>query len=176
MRHQLPWQPLPATAPALLNQLLTVRSSLTKKLEQLTGSSVAIDVRRNQLMLASSAENHFIDVAARQRIWLRDINLTIADESWVLARTAIPYQPQHEIYRQLSQFGEKPIGTFLFSHRDLQRETLMYCCCDLKTLPFFQCFQDIPLPNKPIWARRSRFVLQQLTFSVTEFFVHPCLW
>ncbi|KAA8983458.1 chorismate lyase [Halospina sp. K52047b] len=154
-----PWHWLPRYQ----RRVVRHRGSLTRLLRGLTRHRFRVRVLREGYRLPKADEARELGLPARQKAWIRDVQLIGDDTPWVQARTVIPLHCLEGPNRRLRHLGNRPLGSALFGRHPWSREA-------------FTCGQAQPLGHATQYpARRSRFRRGQGTLLVTECFLPP-LW
>lgn len=124
---------------------LQVQGSFTRALQQRCQNSFHVQVTREGFALPHAEEARKLNIPWRQQAWIREVRLCGDGEPWVLARTVIPLACLQGPGRQLRNLGTRPLGAYLFSHRQWQRGHLETGLCQRAH------------PQQPQLARRSLF-------------------
>lgn len=145
---------------------LFLRDSLTAKLRSYGGVKVhkiqqhwGLPKRDERLLLYRTD--------SKQHALIREVILTVDDIPWVFARSVLPHATLSGPSRFLRRWGTRPLGEFLFSHRDCYRSRFQFC----------QLSAEHPLmPSElrasgSIWGRRSLFFLHQKPLIVAEYYL-----
>jgi chorismate--pyruvate lyase len=102
---------------------------------------------------------------------VRDVELQCNDTPWVFARTLIPISTLKGAAQRLTQLGEKPLGTVLFSDPKVVRGATQIACL----LPRQSLFETAShhLAEKPdhLWGRRTLFYVGKRPLLVNEIFL-----
>lgn len=124
---------------------LNVQGSFTRALQQRCQQSFQVDVTSEGFARPRAEEAHKLNIPWRQQAWIREVRLCGDGQPWVLARTVIPLACLQGPGRQLRNLGNRPLGAYLFSHRQWHRGPLETGLC--------QGTHD----GQPQLARRSLF-------------------
>ncbi|AKJ43331.1 Chorismate--pyruvate lyase [Pragia fontium] len=87
------------------------------------------------------------------RYWIREILLFGDTMPWIWARTVVPEKTLCGPEQRLTALGDMPLGRYLFSHAELERDYIQV-----------SLFDDL-------WGRRSRLCLSGKPLLLTEIFL-----
>lgn len=105
------------------------------------------------------------------RLWVREVRLLCGDQAWVFARTLIPAATLRGRGRGLQQLGERPLGEVLFNSRLVQRSAVEVAKISARQHLYQRAVAaELTRPTQ-LWARRSRFYLNQQPLLVCEIFL-----
>lgn len=126
----------------------------------------------NQGMAFPSHDERFrLNIKNRRYAMIREVVLYCGDSPLIYARTVIPSATLSGAQKQLALLGSKPLGAFLFSQPDLQRDamavTVLYQGQQLFDLAVSHALHK----TDHIHARRSIFRLQDKPILVAELFL-----
>lgn len=156
-------QDITEQVPHALLPWLTCQTSLTEKLQQLTGQAVSVEVLcEDQCLLQQDAK--LLQQPAKAEGVCREIYLHSAGLRWIGARTLIPKSLWHQ--QALAGLGNRPIGTLLFEQPVNSQRQIECCYLEAKHHHF-------DLLNKHelgLWGRRSVFFIEQSPILIYEFF------
>lgn len=162
---QQPWLSLNPMPHSILSQpnrsWVLDTGSLTARLKSLAPGQFSLQVLSVRFARATLSESKALNIPNRQQVYVREVALCIAGKPCVLARSIIPRGTLTGPERQLLWLKNKPLGEYLFNHRDMQR------------LPIQCKFGRINQQNS--WARRSIFKLSGKPLLVSEFFLPALL-
>ena len=158
-RSMRPWrqwkQPTRDYLPEPLRTWILDRGSLTQRLMQACDGDFKVQPIHQYWGRASRSEAQLLGINPRQQVYVREVALMCANESWVYARTIIPRSTMTAKEGQLKYLGNKSLGSLLFTHKKMRRGNI----------------QITPLNKQEMWARRSLFFLSDKPLLVSEFFV-----
>ncbi|MDG0979969.1 MAG: chorismate lyase [Halieaceae bacterium] len=105
--------------------------------------------------------------ASRDFALTREVSLHVNGEPFVFARSILPNLTLQGPNRFLRQWDSRPLGEFLFSHRQCQRSLFQYTR---------MAGSHVMLPRdlrstETLWGRRSLFYLHQQPLIVAEFYL-----
>jgi chorismate--pyruvate lyase len=155
-----------APSRALRSWLLDT-SSLTAKLQKLSGGKLRVQLLRQVQGRASRTEAQALGIALQQRCLVREVILQGGDQAWVFARSVLPLCSLTGSLRRLRKQGTKPLGAFLFSQPHLMRGpiALSFISRHHGYLP------ESLIGQKSLWGRRSIFSLEAKPLVVSEVFL-----
>ena len=97
----------------------------------------------------------------------REVSLHINGEPYVFARSILPYQTLQGPNRFLRHWGSRPLGEFLFSHRQCHRGLFQYTRIDGDNTRLPKDLRS----SEALWGLRSVFYLNQKPLIVAEFYL-----
>lgn len=153
----------------LLKSWLDTPDSLTARVKASCRDCFSLSV------LAEGWARPYVDEARRlgmpthQDAWLRLITLNCGDRPWIFARTIMPRSSLRGRRGRLRNLGARPLGTVLFTGRDVARGAL-----EVRRLaqhdPLVRGW-EIDDHGKELWARRSTLAIIGEPILVTEVFL-----
>lgn len=166
------WQPAKRRhwqLPPLLRGWLLDDSSLTAKLQQLSGGDFRVEVLRQQVGRPARSEWRSLDIGQHRLALIREVVLYGQGRPWVFARSILPMSSLTGSLRRLRGLDNRPLGAFLFSQPGLRRGVMEVAALDHRHqyLPASLC------TGEPLWGRRSVFHLQEKPLLVSEVFLEP---
>lgn len=143
------------------------------------------------MSMPSNDEVRRLKLRNRRYALIREVLLFCGDTPVIFARTVIPLKTLTGPQRQLGRLGNRPLGEFLFSQPQLQRDAMEVSIVSqghqlfdsaVKSLLAIDSQADASLttgkklqtPQK-IWARRSVFCLRHKPLLVAEVFLPDIL-
>jgi len=108
---------------------LNVQGSFTRALQRRCQQSFQVEVASEGFALPRAEEARKLNIPWRQQAWIREVRLCGDGQPWVLARTVIPLACLQGPGRQLRNLGNRPLGAYLFSHRQWYRGPLETGLC-----------------------------------------------
>ena len=142
-----------------LGQWLRLEGSLTRALQLRCHEQFRVQILSEGFTRPTPEEAQTLNLAPRQRAWVREVCLLGDDTPWVLARTVIPIATLTGRGRRLRHLGRQPLGAYLFSNSEWHRGLFETGLCHRRS------------PAQPIAARRSQFFSGQRTLLVGEYFL-----
>jgi len=141
----------------LWRKWLLDKGSLTQNLKDLSPGDFSVKVTHTGFTRPSLSEARALGIAVRQMVYVREVQLCIRNTAQVLARSVIPRSTLSGAERQLLVLNNKPLGEFLFSHKNMSRSRIEV--------------KKGQVNNQPVWARRSIFKLNDKPLLVSEYFL-----
>ena len=143
-------------------------NSLTAKLEALT-PDFYVEVQQ-QVMIAPSPllSGYFNN---EKQIYLREVLLYSKGVPVIFAQTDIPYSTLTQDEALLAHVGDHSLGKILFNNASMRRGRIEATCFEPQSKIHQYCEQLNQPIDKPIWARRSLFYLNNKPLLVTELFL-----
>ncbi len=156
-------RPMANQIPRQWQSWLFASGSLTQRLVQASQGHFKVQVIRNQCGVPSHCEARAIGLKPRQVAIIREVKLCCYNQTWVCARSIIPYSTLRGPEKILANLGNKPLGSFLFQHRNMRRGTLQVAALN-------QLINEHK-SSHVYWSRRSVFYLNQRALLVSELFM-----
>ncbi|MDY0006566.1 MAG: chorismate lyase [Spongiibacteraceae bacterium] len=158
--------------PATTARWLLDRGSLTRHLQRASDGDFRVEVVHQGWARPRRSEQQLLAIPQGQRALIREVLLRCHDQPWVFARSVLPRTTLVGRLRRLRRFGSDSLGQMLFNDASMRRADF-----EVALLPG----QDPGLPetvrcNQVLWARRSRFSLDDRPLMVSEIFLpafHP---
>jgi chorismate--pyruvate lyase len=101
---------------------------------------------------------------------LRETFLTSGGHPWVYARTVIP--PQTLLgSRRLIRWGNRPLGSYLFSDKLTYRGKIEIAELKTSTTPYSPIYNLAIAEDSTLWGRRSLFYIRNKPLLLTEIFL-----
>jgi len=153
------WAPLSSHSEqpdSIVSHWLQDEGSLTKQLLALSDNDFRVKLVKEEWITlnALALSKHFGPVSEHHRFWSRKVELWGKGQPWVAAHTLIPEHSFSSPLQQVMALQTKPLGEYLFSHKDLLRGEMEFI-----------------LDRSNGWGRRSVFFLFSKPIMVAEFFL-----
>lgn len=175
-RYSPQWQSYPVLShrtrpPATLKPWLLHEGSLTQKLRTLAKGDLSVRIIHQTLNIPTLSERVLLNLKRREMALIREVVLCGQGEDWVFARSVLPISHLTQRLRRLRKQGTTPLGSFLFSHRDLERSSIQ-----VAALTTAHHYLPRELLKQPLYfGRRSLFSLDQRAILVSEVFLDKFL-
>lgn len=131
--------------------------SLTQSLKNLAPGRFSVKVLHTGFGRASLSEAQLLNIPLTEQIYVREVALCIDGKTCVFARSIIPRSTLTGTERQLLWLRNKPLGEFLFKHKNMSRDKISV--------------KQGSVNGQPTWARRSVFRVSNKPLLVTECFL-----
>lgn len=97
-------------------------------------------------------------------------NLTVPLQDWVFARSVLPTELCQSTWANL---GNQPLGSRIFNDDNFVRSEF-----EIGQLDYHPLTHEAFSPQRPCWARRSKFTIKNYELLVAEAFLpnSPCYW
>ena len=141
------------------------RGSLTQRLINYSADNFSVKVLQQSTAIPVNNERKALGLGIRQACLVREVALQCHGTPVVYARSVIPLTSLQGPQRQLAHLGERPLGAFLFRHKNMSRGPL-------EVAPFDHLLLG---DNRKGWGRRSVFYLDNYPLLVAEFFLADLL-
>ena len=120
---------------------------------------------------AEIEESRLLEIPARQRVLLRQVQLLCGDQVYVYARSLIPLKTLQGKHQRLRYLGDRPLGGYLFANPHLYRAQQHYASISAKDPLFKIALSGTNQNGSKIWGRRSLFNIDSKPLLVSEFFL-----
>jgi chorismate--pyruvate lyase len=161
-QHWLKLSPMPSSLlPRKFSSWLLDKGSLTLRLKNLAPGSFSVKLLYTGFARASVSEASALNINFREQVYIREVALCIGNKPYVFARSVIPRSTLTGIERQLLWLREKPLGEFLFTHKNMSRGAIEVKQGEVNT--------------RTSWARRSIFTVNNKPLLVSEYFLPELL-
>lgn len=148
---------VPSVSPSLKAWLLYQGSFMTR-LKEHGIIDAKVQVLNESRRIPEEWERVCLGIA-REETLVREVLILNATQCFMFARTVIPESMLSGALEELSQLGNRSLGSVLFNHPYVRREEFEF------TIVTFSSCEDSHLP-----ARRSIFTLQEKKLLLTEVF------
>ena len=165
--------PLARTLPESAQSWIYEAGSLTQRLRDQYGSSVAVKVLFHRWKKPFLSEQRLLKTPYRRACLIREVLLHVDDTPLILARTILPEKTIRVAHRNLSHLGNRPLGEVIFSYPKLERWAMQLT----QIQP--SLWQDNVAKenhiNQPVWGRRTIYAIHHQPMLVSEFFLPEIL-
>jgi chorismate--pyruvate lyase len=162
-----------STPPLELDAWLKERGSLTKRLRQVYGKHLAVQLLFHHWKPAFAEECEQLKVPHHRYHLIREVLLHIDQTPLVLARTILPEQTIRIAHRNLSHLGTRPLGEVIFAYPDLELRQRHFCL-SLPEIWSSKVHCNYPV-QQPIWGRRTLYAIHNQPLLVSELFLPAML-
>jgi chorismate--pyruvate lyase len=154
-------------APRALQPWLLDDGSLTAKLRRRSSGQLRVQVLRQHWGQPTLSERRALKLGRGQALIREVLLLGPGDTPWVYARSVFPAASLTGRLRHLRQLASRPLGGFLFSHRQLQRSPMQIALLP----PRERLLPAWVQRDAMLWGRRSVFYLFGKSLLVSEVFL-----
>jgi chorismate--pyruvate lyase len=158
-----------------VNGWLLDSSSLTQRIKDYCEchklGSFRVRVINQSMAFPSHDERFRLNIKNRRYALIREVVLYCGDLPLIYARTVIPSATLTGPQKQLASLGAKPLGAFLFSQPELQRDAMEVVVLQPGQQLFDLAVKHSAHKAEHINARRSIFRLQNKPLLVAELFL-----
>ncbi len=156
---------LAAEVPAPLRPWLLAEGSLTRLLIAASAGEFRVERVLQEWQRPTLSEARLLQIDPSQYALIREVILWGCGQPWVYARSVIPSRSLRGDLRRLRKLRNSSLGALLFRYPQLQRTPFELAAIDARALPE-------PLrSSKTLWARRSRFAIDDRALIVGEIFL-----
>jgi len=151
---------------------LSEYQSMTKQLVAAGSESLKVDVISSLSQVPVYEERLFLDIAPRQRAYVREVLMYGETATWMFGRTLIPTAALKNAGAQLKLLGDKPLGTVLFHHKPNARQYIEVARISKR----HHLYPEMAMNGEDdhLWARRSLFLFEDAPLMVQEVFLPGC--
>ncbi len=169
LARALRWHParqfLHTAVPTTLRPWLLAEGSLTQLLIAASSGEFRVERVLQQWQRPTLSEARLLNLDPTQHALIREVILWGCGEPWVYARSVIPAQTLRGDLRRLRTLRNSSLGALLFRFPQLQRTPFELAAVDTHVMP-------TPLQSSnTLWARRSRFSVDERALIVGEIFL-----
>ena len=165
---------LPTQPPADTLSWLFEEGSLTQRLRRGCADPFRVVLLGQGWIKPFAEEARTLGLRPGQRAIVREVSLQDGERPLVVARSVIPPRALRGADRRLASLGNQPLGHILFADPRLRRQRLQLtriAAADWLPNPGLG-----PMPEQPVWGRRSLYALGPgHRLLVAEFFL-PALF
>lgn len=157
--------------PAALASLLTERGSLTDRLRASSQGDFSVRVLGQRTCDLGELPDHLLDGWSGPGL-VREVYLVSCGRPVVYARTLVP-EATLRAHPWLADLGERALGQRLFARDDVCREPFEFARLRAEDGLAVRAVENLAQESgirAPLWARRSRFLIDGLPVSVNEVF------
>lgn len=153
---------------------LTDRGSLTRRLQALCPG---FRVRRLSQCVARPNRDEYatLDLVPGRNAMVREVLLMDVELPLVFAHSVIPLDGLAGPWAPLAGLGNRPLGAALFSNPRIGRDALEFKRLDRRHALYRHAARHVGAVPRALWARRSRFSLDDHPILVTEVFLPATL-
>lgn len=148
-----------------------VSGSLTRHLKSFCGPNFRVQVLRQSFASPFPDERRLLQMRQGRWALVREVALFSGNGPLVLARSVLPLKTLRGAGRRLAHLGNRPLGEFLFSYRNLDRVRFEVAEVD-RSCWHPSVGSEYGL-NGGTWGRRSLYTLAGRPLLVAEFFLPP---
>ena len=146
---------------------LTEEGSLTEKLSEICNGNYKVEVLSQQMSSPQLSEAKSLNIPEGEIALVREVLLYANEQPGFFGRTVIPESALQGRLAHLRSWGNQSIGTYLFSHPDLRRSTVVVSHRNLHD----SGFDSFPWNGESLWGRRTRYELYNAPILISEFFI-----
>ena len=141
--------------------------SLTARLIDLSNGQLQVTIVRQQMLYPHLSEARLLQISGKQLALVREVILSGANQPWVFARSILPLSTLTGRLRRLRTLDNQPLGGLLFKDPTMYRGEI-----EVARVTRQQAYVPAAImAGPPLWARRSRFYLDNKPLLVSEVFL-----
>ena len=160
-----PWQRLSPMPRSIVDNpwrnWLLDKGSLTQNVKNLAPGRFNLKLLAREFAAPSLSECKALNIPSRHEAYIREVSLCVDEEPQIYARSIIPRSTLTASERQLLKLINKPLGEFLFAHKNMRRGKIE--------------IKQGQLNGQTVWARRSIFYVNEKPLLVCEYFLPSLL-
>ncbi len=164
-----------SSIPENIGQWLLDDTSLTLRIKNYCAKydlgCFSVKVLSQGISQPSSDEIKGLNLNNEQDALIREVLLYGGESPLIYARTVIPSQTLTGEQKVLGELGNRPLGEFLFSQPDLERDAMEVASLKQGQQLFDSAISHLNSNPGEIWARRSIFRLKHKPLLVAEVFL-----
>lgn len=117
------------------------------------------------------SERRLLQIADRERVLVREVELQCDEDSWVFARTLIPPSSLCGRARRLGYLGNRPLGAVLFADPTTRRDRVEVGHLGHRHPLFARAVKNLDHEPEVLWGRRTLFHYAGRPLLVNEIFL-----
>ncbi len=163
--------------PIRLRPWLLAEGSLTQLLIAASAGDFRVERVLQEWQRPTLSEARLLRIDPNQYALIREVILWGCGQPWVYARSVIPARSLRGDLRRLRKLHNTSLGALLFRYPQLQRTPFELATIEARALPLplqsEALLQSAPglRANQKLWARRSRFAIDDRALIVGEIFL-----
>lgn len=157
--------------PEKLQTWLLYRESTSKRFRQLSPNGYRVQVVSHRWQQPNYDEIQSLNLSSREVAIVRESIMICDQRRMMYARCIFPRHVLMGKGAELRRLSEKPLGDILFAGRNLHRSEFSIAKLRAGNNYYRQACQFIEQCPDMLWARRSRFYLNNSPLLVTEVFL-----
>ena len=175
MNRDLRWLPVtrinPSRIPLSLRDCLLDTGSLTSRLARYCKGNFNLRLKGQVWQRPLPEETNALQLRRGSYALVREIYLQCDDIPWVYGRSIIPAQTCTARERRLAFWGQRSLGNYLFSGRNIRRSEFEIAMIPPRDRLFHLAGKGMASNNSPLWGRRSIFYIRNKPLLVVEVFL-----
>ncbi len=160
-----PWQGLRPMPRSIVDNpwrnWLLDSGSLTQNVKDLAPGRFSLQLLSRRFGRPSLSECKALNIQPRHEAYVREVTLCIDGQAHIYARSIIPRSTLTASERRLLKLNNKPLGEFLFAHKNMRRGPIE--------------IKQGWLNGESVWGRRSIFYVNDKPLLVCEYFLPSLL-
>jgi chorismate lyase len=167
---------LTSEIPRSLRPWLLAEGSLTQLLIAASAGDFRVERVLQEWQRPTLSEARLLQIDSSQYALIREVILWGCGQPWVYARSVIPAHSLRGDLRRLRKLRNSSLGALLFRYPQLQRTPFELALISASALPaVLQSDTTALRSNATLWARRSRFAIDDRALIVGEIFLEGFL-
>ncbi|MEE9552615.1 MAG: chorismate lyase [Gammaproteobacteria bacterium] len=158
-----------ATKP--LRACLQQTGSLTQHLEKFCKDDLQLYLKNQSWQRPLNDEARVLKLRMGEHAMVREIYFKCNNAPWVYARSIIPAKTLRGAQRRLAHWGNRSLGSYLFSGRSIYRGKMEVSTISRQNRLFTLAMNNTSDENETLWGRRSIFYIKDKPLLVVEIFL-----
>ena len=175
MNRGLRWLPVarinPSQIPPSLRDCLLDTGSLTSRLARYCKGNFNLNLKGQAWQRPLPEETSALRLRRDNYALVREIYLQCDDVPWVYGRSIIPARTCTARERRLAFWGQRSLGNYLFSGRNIRRSEFEIAVIRPQDRLFRLAGMSTVLDRSQLWGRRSIFYIRNKPLLVVEVFL-----
>lgn len=168
------WSPTCYRCPPKLKPWLQHPGSLTQRIQQCC-QQFSVQLLLQEATYIQRDEALLLGLKPNQLAWSRSVILYADNRPVVYAYSCCRLSDLRNNWQALRGLGNQPLGSLLFTHPHIQRNTLHFKQINKSHAHFNAVRHLLSIHESNLWARRSLFQHHQAPLLVTEVFLTDIL-
>lgn len=181
MNDDLNWQPYQSELQDLdpkMQEWLLYPGSFMQRLREQGVKNPAVQVLHEDWQVPFNSEKKLLSLDHDATALIREVLISCEATTYMYARSIFPRATLEGKLKELAHLENRSLGSVLFQDPSLQRSEFEIACLIPGTTSHQQVIQHIKTENgiaAPLWARRSKFTLENKELLLTEVFLPAVL-
>jgi len=154
-----------------LRACLQETGSLTQHLAKFCKDDLQLRLKNQSWQRPLQDETKILKLRMGEYALVREIYFKCNKIPWVYARSIIPTRTLRGAQRRLAHWGDRSLGSYLFSEHTIFRGKIDIATIPQKNRLFKLAIDNLNDENKILWGRRSIFYIKNKPLLVVEIFL-----
>ncbi len=172
MQEHLKWLPYSLQEiPPDLSRWILFPGSFMERLRQQGAKDPRVDVLQESWQYPLRDEKKQLNITSHSHALVREVLIYSNEQKWMFARTVIPRSTLTGEQQCLAHLQNRSLGSVLFNDPTMERSQFEVACVTPDLAWHTSILEKTKIAANELWARRSRFVLQNKPLLLTEVFL-----